>query len=94
MHMNSSKSRAPVIPLQNEKEATEGELFIKITPAAIKLCLMQPGGSYIDLLEAGIETAKNEFLKVKHYKFDVDEPSEEREHVWYKVYRTNVTGQL
>ena len=85
---DGKKSRAPLIPLEDESKSTNGELLVKKDDSGVHLLISTEDESGIketvDIIEQAIEPVKQEIKETKQFRVDEDEPVNTHEQIWFR----------
>ena len=85
---DGKKSRAPLVPLEDESKSVEGELLVKKDDSGIHLLIStedETGVKHnIDLIEQAIIPFKQEIKETKQFRVDKDEPINTHEQIWFR----------
>lgn len=86
---NGNKSRAPLIPLDNEEKSKTGELIVKRDDSGAHLIVMTEDGDgnkvSEDLIKTAVDPIKKELKETIQVKVDEDEPVNTHEQIWVKA---------
>ena len=85
---DGKKSRAPLVPLEDESKSVKGELIVKKDDSGVHLLISTEDESGIkhttDLIEQAITPFKQEIKETKQFRVDKDEPINTHEQIWFR----------
>ena len=85
---SGNKSRAPLIPLNNEEKSKDGELLIKRDDAGVHLLVVDEDSdgnkSSVDLVQEAVNPIKKDLKETLVTRVDEDEPIVTHEQLWIK----------
>ena len=85
---DGKKSRAPLVPLEDENKSVKGELLVKNDDSGVHLMISTEDetGQKIstDLIEQAMIPFKQEIKETKQFRVDEDEPIKTHEQIWFR----------